>query len=45
MAAPFSIARSFSGAGADDLIQRIASDLGACEPIRSEPDPGEKHSR
>ena len=27
MAAPFLIARSFSGAGADNLIQRIASDL------------------
>ena len=45
MAAPFSIVRSFSGPGADDFIQRIASDLGACEPIRSEPDLGEKHSR
>ena len=45
MAAPFSILRSFSGPGADDFIRCIASDLGACEPIRSEPDPGEKHSR
>ena len=45
MAAPFLIVRSFSGPGADDFIQRIASDLGACGPIRSEPDPGEKHSR